>query len=66
MLGSTQQMLRALSLLAALGAAHGGGGGGGGDASPGALQLADAAALSREVAGLPSGGALVVRFYMNG
>ena len=60
-------MLRALSLLAALGAARGGGGGGGGgDASPGALQLADATALSAAVDGLPSGGALVVRFYMNG
>ena len=60
-------MLRALSLALALGAAHGGGGGGGGDASPAALQLADAAALSSAVASLPArGGAVFVRFFMNG
>ena len=60
-------MLRALTLALAVGAARGGGGGGGGgDASPGALQLADAAALDAAVAGLPAGGAVVVRFFMNG
>jgi hypothetical protein len=60
-------MLRALTLLALVGASHaGGGGGGGGDASPGALQLADAAALDSAVAALPAGGAVFVRFFMNG
>ncbi len=57
-------MLRALTLALALGAARGGGGGG--DASPGALQLADAAQLDSVISGLPASGALVVRFYMNG
>ena len=61
-------MLRAFTLALALGAARGGGGGGGGgDASPGALQLADADALNAAINGLDArGGALVVRFYMNG
>ena len=58
--------LRLLTLALALGSAQGGGGGGGGAASPGALQLADAAALSSAVAALAPTGALFVRFFMNG
>ena len=58
---------RLLLLALALGSASaGGGGGGGGDASPAARSLSGESDLSDALASLPSGGAVFVRFFMNG
>jgi hypothetical protein len=43
-----------------------GGGGGGGDASPGAVQLDAVSLASTAASSIATGGALFVRFYLNG
>jgi len=61
-------MAARLLLLASalLSPAMGGGGGGGGDASPGALQLSASTLTATAASTIASGGALFVRFYLNG
>ena len=55
-----------LTLALALGGASAGGGGGGGDASPAARMLTGESDLADALSTLPSGGAVFVRFFMNG
>ena len=60
------RLLLLASALLSRPASAGGGGGGGGDASPGAIQLDAAALASHAATSVAAGGALFVRFFLNG